>query len=263
MAEHVLEKSKVRQAFAAAAQNYDSLAELQRRVGTALLQRFPVEPGKGVLLDVGCGTGFLTHQLVSVFLGRVLALDIAWPMLQTSRQKYPDMHVQYVCADAENLPFASHSVEQLFSNLALQWAEDLSATLLDFMRILMPGGQLVFATFGPQTLHELKSAWSVVDDYVHVNSFHTAGQIAAFLEQAGFVDVSIDSVLYLSEYSSVEALMRELKGIGAHNVNRQRNHKPTTRSQLRSMINSYQQQMAGESIVATYEILFVQAKVPK
>lgn len=258
--ELTLDKVKVRRSFSAAADSYDGLAGLQRQVGLELLRRFPLRCGDDVLVDVGCGTGFLSHQLASAFLGKqLIALDLAMPMLQTCRRNYPGMSAQYVCADAEKLPFASNSIDQIYSNLALQWAQDLSATLLDFKRVLKGKGRLVFATFGPQTLHELKTAWAAVDDFTHVNSFYAVEQIEGFLHAAGFENSCLESRLYQSDYLSVEGLMRELKGIGAHNVNRDRNPKPTTKTQLQAMIGHYQKQMAGQGIVASYEIIFVQA----
>lgn len=257
-----LDKAKIRHSFAAAAQTYDGLASLQRRVGMELLCRFPQNMSAGVILDLGCGTGFISHQLSTAFSGKqMIALDIALPMLQTSRRKYPAMPVKYLCADAEKLPIASNSIDQIYSNLALQWAQDLPATCVDFKRVLKKQGQLVFATFGPDTLRELKSAWAKVDDFMHVNIFHSLDQVHDFLQVAGFKQISLETKLYQSAYPDVESLMRELKGIGAHNVNRQRNPKPTTKLQLKSMIRHYPVEKAGQGIVASYEIIFVKANI--
>lgn len=257
-----LDKAKVRRSFGAAALSYDGLAELQRRVALELLNRFPPLEEDGILLDVGCGTGFLSKRLAEgAESRRLIALDLALPMLQTSRLNYPDMVAQYVCADAERLPFAAQSIRQIYSNLALQWMQDLSATLVGFRRALGPKGRLVFATFGPATLHELKSAWAAVDSYTHVNSFHDIAAIRRFLLAAGFRDICAENVLYQTSYASVQDLMRELKGIGARNVNQGRNRQPTTRSQLQRMIAFYQKQMPGAEIIASYEIIFVKAEV--
>lgn len=260
MVKLALDKGKVRQSFAAAARTYDDFAELQRQVGLDLLQHFPLEVGDGPILDVGCGTGFLTEQLCSTTSSQLLALDIALPMLQISRRKYPAMSAGYICADAEKLPFANNSIEQIYSNLALQWAQDLSATFGGFKQVLRPRGRLVLATFGHKTLHELKAAWAAVDEHVHVNSFLSAEQIECCLLNAGFSDICLKSVLVQTQYPSVEALMRELKGIGAHNVNQQRNPKLTTRSQLQNMIRHYQSQMTENVVIASYDILLIQAR---
>lgn len=255
-----LDKAKVRSSFAAAAARYDSVAQLQRQVGLTLMRRFPLRDASAeVLVDVGCGTGFFSHQLAGGFSGHLVAFDIALPMLQTCRACYPGMPASYLSGDAERLPFKANAVDQIYSNLALQWAQDLAATLQGFRRVLKPSGRLVFATFGPQTLKELKAAWGDVDAYTHVNEFHGAEQIETFLKAAGFGDIQIESELYVSRYGSVEALMRELKGLGAHNVNRGRNPKPTTKTQLQHMIRNYRAQMTGQQIVASYEIIFVRA----
>lgn len=258
-AEMLLDKGKVRRSFAAAAASYDSLAALQRQAGLELLRRFPLPGGDEVVLDLGCGTGFLTHQLSENAIRQLLALDIALPMLAACRQNYPAMRAGYVCGDAENLPFADNSIDRIYSNLALQWAQNLAVALVDFKRVLKRQGSVVFATFGPQTLKELKAAWSAVDNYTHVNEFHTADRIELFLQTAGFKRINLASVLYRSEYPDVETLMRELKGIGAHNVNRKRNPGPTTKTRLQQMIKHYPRQGAG--ITASYEIIFVRAEL--
>ncbi len=256
-----LDKTKIRRSFAAAALTYDSMAMLQRQVGLALLRRFPVDPAEGVLVDLGCGTGFLCSQIAKTVANKsLIALDIALPMLEACRRNHPDLQLQYVCADGSQLPFMARSVQQIYSNLALQWLQDLSNASAEFRRVLQPNGQLVFATFGPRTLCELKAAWASVDDLSHVNEFFGVAEIGLYLEKAGFRSKRIDTELYTRDYPSVMALMQELKGIGAHNVNSARKRKPTTKSELQRMISHYDDQMQGAAIHASYEIIFVSAQ---
>ena len=257
-----LDKDKIRQSFAAAARNYDQLAVLQRQVGSDLLLLFPPVPADGRVMDLGCGTGFLSRQLLQIDQQlSLLAVDIALPMLQSCREKNNlGLTSAYLCADAENLPLITGSMQQIYSNLALQWCENLWAVFKGCRRILQPDGQLVFATFGPATLHQLKSAWAQVDDYDHVNQFYSQTEIAEFLRTAGFTDVKIESRIYQSQYQTVLELMRELKGIGAHNVSLGRNRKLTTRGQLQQMMACYRQAMTDHRIIASYEIIFVRAR---
>ncbi|MDD4914070.1 MAG: malonyl-ACP O-methyltransferase BioC [Methylococcales bacterium] len=257
--EYRLDKAKIQRAFAAAADSYDAAAALQRQVGLTLLRRFPLQPQPGVILDLGCGTGFLTRQMVVSFEHQPrLAMDIALPMLAASRQRNTGLSVQYLCADAEKMPFRAGCIQQVYSNLALQWCQ-LATVFADCRRLLAADGQLVFATFGPATLRELKAAWMAVDDFSHVNEFVGAVQIDACLRQAGFQQIACETVVYPVAYPSVMALMRELKGLGAHNVNTARNREMTTRKQMQKMIASYEAGMAGAEIIASYEIIYVRA----
>lgn len=254
----LLDKAKVRQSFAAAADGYDAVAGLQRRVGETLLAKFPCVGQSRPLLDIGCGTGFLTRHLVSRVPAAV-ALDIAVPMLQAAQRNCAGLPVAYVCADAERLPFRDGSIGQIYSNLAVQWCEDLSALLGDCRRVLCANGCLALSTFGPRTLAELKTAWSQVDNFAHVNEFYSTEQIRRFLAAAGWRRFELETELISQSYLSVMALMRELKGIGAHNVSNHRNPRPTSRASLQSMIAHYESAMAGGEIVASYEIIYLRA----
>ncbi|MDP3589425.1 MAG: methyltransferase domain-containing protein, partial [Methylobacter sp.] len=153
-----LDKAKIRQSFAAASVTYDGVAALQRTVGKALLNTIKTESLTGTLLDLGCGTGFLTANLLASQVGcasrivnlggclengtqsvpymNVIALDIALPMLQVTQTKLDTSNVSYLCADAEQLPLTGQIVDGVFSNLALQWCVNLEGVFTDIKRIL-------------------------------------------------------------------------------------------------------------------------------
>lgn len=263
-----LDKAKIRQSFAAASVTYDGVAELQRTVGKNLLDIINAESLAGTLLDLGCGTGFLTANLAGylengahcVPYTTVIALDIALPMLQVTQTKLADApNVSYLCADAEQLPLAGQVADAVFSNLALQWCVNLEAVFTDIKRALKPDGKLIFSTFGPQTLQELKAAWAEVDDYNHVNDFYSERQLTDFLQLAGYTEIAVETKVYASGYGSVFTLMRELKHIGAHNVIAGRNKNITTRTQMQRMIAAYEQYRSGDQVTATYEVIMVTA----
>jgi malonyl-CoA O-methyltransferase len=260
--ERQLDKTKVKGSFAQAARTYDSVADLQRRVGQGLLAQILACNLDGLVVDIGCGTGFLSRELASVEkILQVIGLDIALPMLQTTRQKIDWQNLSLLCADAEFLPFTAQSVNHIVSNLALQWCENLSAVFSEVKRVLKPDGQLIFSTFGGQTLQELKAAWANVDDYSHVNSFYTAIEIANFLQQTGFQQVETQVNIYQSNYDSVFALMHELKAIGAHNVTAGRRKSMTGKVKMRAMIAEYDTLRCDGTIPATFEIITVTARV--
>ena len=212
-------------------------------------------------MDLGCGTGFLTGELLAHSNHETtIALDIALSMLQTTQGKLADKpNIIYVCADAEQLPLAEQSIDSVVSNLALQWCRNLEAVFTGIKRALKPEGQLVFSTFGPQTLHELKSAWATVDNYNHVNAFYSEAQLKQFLQQAGFKNIQIKSTLYTPRYDSVWTLMQELKHLGAHHVIAGRNKKITTKTAMQQMIAAYEKHRVEDQIPATFEVITVTA----
>ncbi len=256
------DKKQIRQSFSSAAESYDALASLQRKVALQLQSYLTEQDVSGKMMDLGCGTGFFSQQIVNMKPPeQLLMVDIALAMLQFSRIKLSAYtELQYLCADAEKLPLQSETLDQIVSSLALQWCSRLDVVFDSFNRILKANGSLLFSTFGPSTLHELKQAWADVDDYDHVNSFYSAAQIESFLHQAGFKNINLESRLYVSSYPSVLALMQELKGIGAHTVLSNRNQKPTRKSSMQAMIAAYEKRTNQGTIPASYEILFVSAE---
>ncbi len=257
-----IDKDKVRHSFSSAVSTYDGFASLQRKVGLELLDKSDSFAEK-IILDVGCGTGFLAQEiLLKPFIQQMIAIDIALPMVQATKNKLePVSAVQYICADTEKLPLLNGTVDQVISNLALQWCQNLTAVFNGFKRIFKPDGQILFSTFGPATLQELKTSWAEVDNYTHVNSFYSVDKLILFLEQAGFKDIHTEVKRYQSNYRTVIELMRELKGIGAHNVLSGRNRNMTSKTQMQKMVDAYEKHRINNFIPATYEIIFISANI--
>jgi len=256
----MLDKVRLKQSFSAASNTYDSVAQLQRDVGKVLLGTVETAKLTGTLLDLGCGTGFLSNELLARSnSNEIIALDIAWSMLQTAKIKLRHHPVNFLCADAERLPLAEHSIDSVFSNLALQWCINPVAAFADIKRVLKPDGVLVFSTFGPKTLQELKHAWAQADSYSHVNDFYTKQELERFLRQAGFKNIRIECKNYLSYYDSARDLMKELKYLGAHNALAGRNRYITGKTAMQNMIAAYETYRIDGLIPASFDVLMVKA----
>ncbi|KAA3629397.1 MAG: malonyl-[acyl-carrier protein] O-methyltransferase BioC [Proteobacteria bacterium] len=256
---HLLDKRAVRAAFNRAAASYDAAAGLQREVGERLLERLDwIKFQPQQILELGCGTGHCTRILERRYRkGRLVALDLAEAMLERARRGGGWFHkTRYLCGDAERLPVADASADLIFSNLTLQWCNDLGATFREFRRVLRPGGVVLFSTFGPDTLYELRAAWAAVDERSHVNRFLDMHDVGDALLSAGLGDPVMDVDRIRIDYQNVRALMCDLKAIGAHNVTADRPPGLTGRRRMAAVEQAYEPLRREGLLPASYEVVY-------
>lgn len=258
---HAVEKLQVRRAFERAAPAYDRHAQLQQEVGDRLLERVAeIRRTPAWVLDVGMGTGRCTEALARRFRSaRVAGIDIAPAMARVARGRklmrlYPAP--RYLVGDMESLPLATGAVDLLFSNLSFQWATDVRTLLAELYRVARPGTPLVFSSFGPDTLKELRGAWAAVDDGAHVNRFLDMHDVGDALMEAGFTDVVMDVDRLVEHHPDVSSVMRGLKAIGAHNVAAHRRRGLTGRRLLEGVAAAYEIQRRHAGLPVTYEVVF-------
>jgi malonyl-CoA O-methyltransferase len=254
-----LDRGGVRRAFDRASPAYEGAAVLQARVRAELLERLglvKLEPA--VVLDLGTGTGRGARALRRRFGGAlVVALDIAPGMLREARRNCrPFRRFERICGDAFQLPLKAASVDLLFSSLMLQWCDDLDRVIAEIGRVLRPGGFLAFSTFGPDTLRELRAAWSRVDDATHVHDFIDMHDIGDALTRAGFAEPVLDVERVELTYPDVLALTRDLKAIGAHNVTVERARGLTGKGKWRAMTSAYESFRRAGRLPASYEVVY-------
>lgn len=261
----MLDKAQMRRHFDRAAKNYDAAAILQREVGQRLYERLDyitIQPK--TVLDLGCGTGFLTQKLLKQYpKAELIALDIAVNMLKETQKcggwfRKPKL----VCADAEALPLKNASVDLIISNLMLQWCNDLSASFAEMRRVLKPNGMVLFSSFGTDTLKELRASWQAVDQYTHTSTFADMHDVGDALMQAGFAQPVMDMDMITMTYHSVRELMQDLKQIGANNAHHAQRKSLTGKQRLLAFEQAYQcYQQADGLYPATYEVIYGHAWV--
>lgn len=262
MSEAVLDKKQIATSFGRAAATYDQAAAFQRTVGHNLMSRLPDRFHPQRIVDLGCGTGYFTRALADRFDQRVCGLDLAEGMLRYARER--SCHERWAVGDAEALPLAGCSQDLIFSSLALQWCGNLPGALEEARRALRPGGCLAFNTLLDGSLSELRAAWSEVDGFVHVNRFMSLTDLQEHLCAAGFAVWQCEVERHVLHYGQLSELTRELKAIGAHNVNPGRPGGLTGRARLRALTAAYEQFRRDSRLPATYEVAqLVLRKGPK
>lgn len=260
------DRHRVSSAFSRAAGDYEQAAVLQRQVGDLLLERLAVlESTPERVLDVGAGTGRLTAQIKKRYpKSEIIALDLALGMLRQARTNAGWWRpFRRVAGDAQALPFADASMDLVISNLCLQWCPDLKPVWYEFRRVLKPGGWLLFTSFGPDTLKELRAAWHAADDQPHVHVFLDMHDVGDGVLAQGFVNPMFDAERYTLTYEQVPGLLRDLKAIGAGNALTQRQRGLTGKDAYARMLSAYEAERIGGRIPASYEVIFGQARAPE
>ena len=254
-----LDRAAVKRSFARASRSYDASAGLQRAIQQELLERlqfFNITPAD--ILDLGAGTGATSVELRRRYRrARIIALDMAFEMLQVAgHRQWPWRRFSRLCADASALPLADHSVDLVVSNLMLQWCDRPVLVFAELQRVLKPGGLLLFSTFGPATLQELREAWSGADAQAHVSDFPDMPMLSAAIQQAGLTEPVLDIERRVIHYAQPAALMRELRALGARNAHVERARGLTGRRRFDVMRSMYERGRVAAGLPATYEVIY-------
>lgn len=254
-----LDKQAIRRSFGSAAATYDRHAVIQREVANRLLDRLDwIRLAPTTVLDLGAGTGYCARALERRYTkARIVLVDLAPTMLLEARRQRRWLSSQrFVCADATALPFADASVDIVVSSLTFQWCEDLESAFRECRRVLTPGGLLLFSSLGPDTLHELRAAYATIDERPHVNRFKDMHEVGDILIRAGFSSPVLEREDLTATYDDVTALMRDLKGIGAHNSLSARQRTLGGRGALAQLRAAYEPYRREGVLPATYELVF-------
>ena len=229
---HRLDVALLRQRFDRAANSYASAAVVQREVGNRLLERFDVmRIAPANILDAGCGPGTHTAALSARFPeAMVTAIDHAPAMVGRAAPPVSGLlarwtglgkrsRIRGVVADMSTLPLPREHADVLWSNFALQWANDLPALFAEWSRVLKIGGVMMFTAPGPDTLIELRRALVNTREAAdaRVQRFTDLHDLGDMLIHAGFADPVMDMEVITLEYATAAALWRDIKAQGAVN----------------------------------------------
>ncbi|MFZ3373096.1 MAG: methyltransferase domain-containing protein, partial [Desulfitobacteriaceae bacterium] len=157
-------KAQVLKNFGQNAVTYDQYAVVQKEMAKELFGKIiKMECCFQNILEIGCGTGFLTELLAREYPNaQIITTDIAPEMIAIASKKLTAYaNIQYFVADGENLStvdqvsFGKLPFDLIVSNVVFQWFVEYAAAFTQYHSYLEPGGYLIFSTLGVGTFKEL------------------------------------------------------------------------------------------------------------
>lgn len=240
--------------FSAAANTYHQHNQLQKLTAAYLLNAMT---SKGLILDIGAGPGTDFVSCGGVH-SQVIALDIAEGMLKELTNTYPDY--QPICADASLLPIASQCIDNVYSNLAMQWCPSLASAIKETHRVLVKNGKCFISLVVDGSLNELQTLG------LQINQFLTQDQISTACDLMDWQHLSIKFVPIRLYFKDLKSLLYSLKGIGASTP--VVNDEPATNKVVGLKGRQYWQQLCEQAkilstcqgIPLTYQIAIIEGQ---
>ncbi len=255
----MLDSRLIRRRFERAAASFDDAAFVHAVTREGLLARLqPLVVQASTVVDLGSAT-CSTSQALSKRFGRahVVSVDLAHAMLRRGRKHRAWFSKSsFVQATATALPFNAQSIDVIFANLLLPWIDDQTQVFAEIARVLRKGGVFAFATLGPDSLLEIRRAWSQVDDNAHVNHFSDMHDLGDGLVNAGLADPVLDVDRLSVSYDSTEKLFADLTAMGGRNALRERNRSLVGKQRFRQMSNELRKSSTDGKITLDLELVF-------
>ena len=244
-------RQQIERAFSGAA-DYDGHARVQRAIARDLADRIAALPLPAAprILEIGCGTGFLTEALIERGIGGTwLVTDISPDMLARCRQRIgEDGNRSFAVLDGEyGKPGEAAGFDLICSSLALQWFDDQPAALARMVTWLAPGGHCMVATLGSGTFAEWRAAHEAEGLVPGTPRFLALADFAATMPGAQAQPPC--ATPYVEHHDSGLGFIRALRAIGAHTATH--SHQPLSAKMLRRVMRRFEQ---GGSAV-TYDVV--------
>ncbi len=232
--------------FDVAAEAYDSYMGLwAMSLSPQMADLAGVVAGQRVL-DVGCGPGQLTAELVArVGAARVAAVDPSKTFTAAAQARHPGVDV--IVASAEALPFPADEFDAALAQLVVHFMADPVVGIREMARVTVPGGAVAACVWdfagGRGPLGPFWEAAAEIDPEVENESWLAGarrGHLAELFEFAGLTELESADLVAIREYPGFDAWWDPFTrgvGPGGAYVGRLDPHRrEELRNRLRSML---------------------------
>ena len=245
-----INKDLIAKRFAKAGQSYLEHAVVQKQISAQLFEYLKTYCPKTFdsVLEIGCGSGNLTHLFQSYFQLEQLFLNDLYPDVA---QHFSDaQHIHWLIGDIEQLTLPT-SLDAVISSSVLQWMTDLPTLLQRIHFALKPNAYLGFSTFGPENLMEIKQLTGQGLNY------DSAEILQQQLEQQGFEILLIEQQQKRLYFDHPKLILQHLKATG---VTATAQAHRWTKQSLQQFYLDYQKFKNEQGFHLTYHPIYVIAR---
>lgn len=237
-------KDRIATNFGHAAAQYESQAHIQAWAAEHLGQWLSdLSVPEGSVLEIGCGTGLLSRQLIRHFPTRAIQLsDLSPAMLEQCRQQVAGLYPQpsFDCRDGE-MPL-TEPYALIASSFTIQWFENPGRAIAQWAEVLLPGGYLLLAFPTAESFPEWRAACTRSGiPYSGVPLPDWAGLLKGLGDRLTIVQQQ--TVEMMQPLTHPLNFFRQLQGIGAHT-----GCQTLKASQLRHLLQAWYQPTATYSV---------------
>ncbi|RAK14274.1 malonyl-CoA O-methyltransferase [Anoxybacillus vitaminiphilus] len=267
----MIDKQLLQKRFSANAKTYDQFANVQKKMADCLLTQVVMKRSGSSpfhILEIGCGTGYLTEKLSRHFQNATItAIDLAPGMIEIAKQRISSERIRFICGDIEEMELYD-KYDVIISNATFQWLNHLEHTLSRLSSRLKREGMMLFSTFGSGTFHELHSSFQKAMQKLQHDTNARLGQPFYSLEDlVELCERSVQPVhptaaifgtetIETERFHSVKDFFTSLRKIGATNSAQGPYYQRP--SVFKEMMNIYEKEFQENGhIIATYHCLFV------
>jgi malonyl-ACP O-methyltransferase BioC len=246
-------KDQINQAFGNASEDYAKNANLQRTTTTELVKRiakFPISSAPRVL-EIGCGTGFLTQALHSIYPGANWTItDISLDMLASCQRTIGNAaNMRFQQMDGE-FPTVDGGFDLICANMTFQWFEDLPGSIANLVDLLSPGGVLAYTTLCHGSLFEWQEAHRGCGFIPGTPEYPLVKVLKSYWPDT-HGEGAVDAAGIEQKYPNSFAFARAIKGIGAETP--AVGHHPLNAGSMRRVLRSLDQQ---DNVTMTYQVAY-------
>jgi len=259
-----MKTSSIARHFSRAAPYYDREARLQAGVAERLVSFLGPLKENARILDVGCGTGFLTRSLAQAFpTAKIHAIDISEDMILVAGEHAGlTSSVSFQAADAFCFHSATH-YDVIVSSSAFQWMQPLSKLFTALGRVLNPQGELCFSLMTEGTLSELRQIrQEIAPDAVSGQSLPNAKAVKMTLEACGYEVLASNTEVLVEYFEDARVFLATIKRLGFTGGSLSRGARPLRRREIEQIVSLYERRFSAtpEGVKATYKVDYLKAR---